>query len=423
MVTNDFGSAAPGSLAPQLKTELPFKRLVCFTNGVFGTGMGGGDVHLYSMCRMILQAGGRVHFFGGHALQKHLEQQCPGYEFTLTDGPHSKLLSDRNLSSQFRLFAGYLGRCWRTLRQLKEITPDDMAYATSDYWFDALPLLLCRARHKVLISHMESPTLGQILRRSRPDVAPARINSLHYWLSQRLALAMLRLCRCKRLLYVNPTMEPMLKRAGFKPDEMTWVSEGVDVSIANQVPAQSKRYDVIWVGRVHQQKGIDDLIATLKYLKERFEDFRAVLVGNLKADLAPALAANGLTECTEFAGLAFGAEKFKLLKSSRLFLMPSNYESWGIVTGEALASDLPVVAYEIPPYRPIFGNLLHYVKPFDRQAFQAAAAEELRAARAGQSSLDAKQLERFKQEQSWEATGRRFLMALNELAQNRACAS
>lgn len=418
MLKNDCGSAASCSLAAKFELKLPSKRLVCFTNGVFGPGMGGGDVHLYSMCRMVLKAGGRVHFFGGHALRRHLEQQCPGYEFTLTDGPEDKALSDRDLSSQFRLFAGYLGRCWRTLRQLNQVTPDDMAYATSDYWFDALPLLLCRARHKVLISHMESPTLAQIARRSRLDVAPARVNSLHYWLSQRLALAMLRLCRCKRLLYVNPTMEPMLKRAGFKPHEMTWVSEGVDVSIANQVPPQPKRYDVVWVGRVHQQKGINDLIATLKFLKERFDNFRAVLVGNLKADLAPALAAHGLTDCTELAGLAFGAEKFKLLKSSRLFLMPSNYESWGIVIGEALASDLPVVAYDLPPYRPIFGSLLHYAPPFDLHAFQEAAAEELQAARAGRSTADSALLERFKQEQSWEATGRRFLNALSELSQH-----
>jgi len=71
------------------------------------------------------------------------------------------------------------------------------------------------------------------------------------------------------------------------------------------------------------------------------------------------------------------------------------------------------VAYELDAYRPIFGNLLHYVRPFDRQVFQQTARDVLNSSRAGRIQTDSIELEAFKQEHCWKATQKRFLNALN----------
>jgi glycosyltransferase involved in cell wall biosynthesis len=187
------------------------------------------------------------------------------------------------------------------------------------------------------------------------------------------------------------------------------------------VPEQKKQFDVIWIGRVHRQKGIEDLLATLAYLGRKVPDLRAVLVGQLEGALRPQIEALGLTNQVTFAGLVRDdAEKFRLFKTSRVFLMPSNYESWGIVVGEALVSGVPVVAYDIDAYRPIFGDLVHYVPPFDLQAFQEAALDEVSRAREGRTTPDEPALSEFKREHSWQATCRRFQEALESLQDDQA---
>jgi glycosyltransferase involved in cell wall biosynthesis len=175
----------------------------------------------------------------------------------------------------------------------------------------------------------------------------------------------------------------------------------VDVETADSVPAQEKQFDVVWMGRVHRQKGIDDLMAALQFLTRNFPDFRALLIGNLKPALGARVEQLGLAANVEFGGYLSGAEKFRQLKSARLFLMPSRHEGLPIVVGEALACGLSVVAYELEMYRPFFGSLLGYAPCFDVEKFCASAADALKRLRAGERLLDDADLARFKQTNSW----------------------
>jgi spore maturation protein CgeB len=87
------------------------------------------------------------------------------------------------------------------------------------------------------------------------------------------------------------------------------------------------------------------------------------------------------------------------------------------VIGEALACRIPVVAYELAAYRPIFGDLVDYVPPFDSQKFQETASRLLLNARAGTVELDEEALQRLKDEHSWAAARRRFQRALDEFGE------
>jgi glycosyltransferase involved in cell wall biosynthesis len=423
---------------------MPGPRIHFITNGVFTTSIAGGDIHFLKLAEGAARAGYELNFFGGNALKEVIEKhQLPG-AVTLTDDARMQKTDTARLGGQFALFRDFFGRYRRTLAQLRIIEPEDYVYAVSDYWFDVLPAVKSASLRKLMVLHMEAPTFRQILSRSRPDVDPKRLASLHYWASQEWSLRRFAACaarsaglrpganpstelagsetgapsetRC-HLFYLHPLMEPRLDRLGVRPHERTLVSYGLEVGPTDAVPKQDRIYDAVWIGRVHRQKGIDDLLATLQHLAQRLTHFRALFIGNVREALAPEIEARRLTKCVEFSGFVSEEEKIRLFKASRVFLMPSKHEGSPRVIGESIIAGTPVVAYDIPNYRPLFGDFVRYARPFDLDKFQDAAGREILRMRAGENYLDKMDLARFKQENSWETTQAKFLAVLAALKQ------
>lgn len=389
------------------------RRLVCFVNGIFGEGIGGGDIYFKFMAQAAIAAGHPIQFFGGHAFQKYLDKQQLPKNLTLTDAAVGKLGDVGGLGGQFRLLFDFRKRLQGTLRQLDDVKPDDIAYAMSDYWFDSVPLIKCRARAKVLYLGMIAPTFKQVLTKGRPDVTTSRLPSLYYWLSQQSSLREFRKhCPNGIVTYSHPEMRDYLLTFGFPAGNLVYVPNGSDTALADRVPQPPKRYDVVWTGRVHPQKGVDDLLSTLSWLKEQLPDFKGLIIGKSKDALEPKIRELGLTGNVTFSGLVSEEEKFRLLKSSRVFVMPSRYESWGIVVGEAIVSGVPVVGYRLGCYPPVFGDFVRYVEPFDSEAFKLAVEDEVRKQRAGKNYMAALDWQKMKQQLSWETAQRNFLEAL-----------
>lgn len=417
-------------------------KLHLITNGVFTTSIAGGDIHFLKLAEGAARAGYELNFFGGHALKEVIAQhKLPG-TVTLTDDAKMPKVNQGALGGQFAMFRDMYGRYRRTLAQLSLIKPEDYVYAVSDYWFDVIPAVRSASQRKMMVLHMEAPRLSQIITRSRPDVDPMRLASLHYWASQEWSLR--RFCKfgtmtlppkggfvagyggCadfnsypgttpKHLFYLHPLMEPRLDKLGVRPHERTLVSYGLEVGPTDAVPKQDRIYDAVWIGRVHRQKGIDDLLSTLQHLAQRLPNFRAMFIGNVRDALTPEITARGLTKNVEFSGFVTEEEKIRLFKASRVFLMPSKHEGSPRVIGESLIADTPVVAYDIPNYRPLFGDFVRYAPPFDLNAFQDAASREILRMRSGENYLEKMDLARFKQENSWETTQGKFLAALEKL--------
>jgi len=385
------------------------------SNGIFSTRIAGGDIHFLKLAEAAGQAGYELNFFGGHALAKVIAQhKLPG-TVTLTDEAQMGKVNQGALVGQFAMFRDFYRRYRRMLGLFNHIAPNDFVYAVSDYWFDVLPAVRSPARRKLMVLHMEAPGLSQVIMRSRPDIDPWRLASLHYWASQEWSVRRFARCAAKRLLYLHPLMEPRLRKLGVRDEEMTLVSYGIDVAATDAVPAQARVYDVVWIGRVHRQKGIDDLLATLVQLARSLENFRAVLIGNVRDELLPQVKKNGLEDRVEFSGFVSETEKTRLFKASRVFLMPSRHEGSPRVIGESILAGTPVVAYDIPNYRPLFGDFVRYAPPFNLGAFQQAALREIQAMRAGNHHLDARSLVDFKRNNSWETTQTKFVQALESL--------
>jgi glycosyltransferase involved in cell wall biosynthesis len=385
-------------------------KIFFIANCVYGSHVAGGDIHFFNMGKAVAQEGFTLEFLGGHALQKHLAIRLPSAPILLTDRRIHPTIDAQSLSGQFALFFDYFGKFLRSLGRIGAIKADDVAYAVTDYWFDTLPVIFSRAHRKMMVLGMDAPTFRQILRRSRPDVTRARITSVYYWASQNLSLRLFLRCKKKRVFYVHPSMERRLLALGFLPSEIAFISNGFDEEAVAGAETQTKRFDVVWAGRPHAQKGIADLLITLRYLADRIPSFSAILIGNLEL-IRPEVQRLGLDKIVQFSGYVSEIDKFRIMKQSRVFLMPSRYESWGIVISEALACGLPVVAYDLEPYREIFGNRLTYIPCFDCEKFKTESERLVREARSKPATAAGKD-EEFEQTHSWAAARRRFISTL-----------
>lgn len=390
------------------------KRIFLVANGMFSEQLAGGDIHFLHAIKAFAAAGWQVEYFGGRRLERALKEWNLPANVTFTENPNQHPQRNDSIGDQIHLFWRFFRNFCSTLRKLKLVDEDDVIYSPTDYWFDVLPVAFSKARRKVIVLQMQAPSLREIIFRSRPDVEASRVASLHYCISQWLSLFALKRCRNKRVVVVQSLLQSSLLKGGFRPQEVGLLPNGVDVETAEQAPEQKKIYDVAWIGRVHRQKGIDDLLATLQYLAREIPDYRAILIGNLKDALATQIAEMGLTRHVEFSGFVSGQEKYRLLKSARVYLMPSRHEGLPIVVGEALACDLPVVAYELEMYRPFFGNLLFYVPTFDVERFAQVTAEKVKRARAGERLIDELELTRFKKTNAWPEIGRQLVALLEE---------
>ncbi|MFN8548549.1 MAG: glycosyltransferase [Candidatus Eisenbacteria bacterium] len=100
------------------------------------------------------------------------------------------------------------------------------------------------------------------------------------------------------------------------------------------------------VGRLHPQKGQDDLLRAFAILSSRYPDLRLEIVG--EGPLRPAL--QGLTRelgvenRVSFLGILTREALRARLAAWELFALPSRWEAFGIALLEAMAMELPVVA-------------------------------------------------------------------------------
>jgi glycosyltransferase involved in cell wall biosynthesis len=121
------------------------------------------------------------------------------------------------------------------------------------------------------------------------------------------------------------------------------VKEGVNLEEFKQSSCQGNI--VLFVGRLHERKGVDLLLPIFKeVIKEKKAILRIVGSGEKEKALRKQAARLGLSEDVEFLGYLPDSEMRKQYSEASIFVLPSRYEGFGIVLLEALASGLPIVA-------------------------------------------------------------------------------
>ena len=141
-----------------------------------------------------------------------------------------------------------------------------------------------------------------------------------------------------------------------------------NVVIPNVVdfPARLARTDrngslrLLYLGRLDPKKGLENLIQACRLLNEQdFIKWNLSIAGDgdstYRSSLESLVHASRLSEQVKMLGRVEGDAKSELFGRSDLVVVPSHTENFGLVVGEALAHEVPVIASKGTPWGAIEG--------------------------------------------------------------------
>lgn len=218
----------------------------------------------------------------------------------------------------------------------------DVVHLTSAYSFSTIPtLLLCRLLRKPVVW---SPRGA--LQRWEGSTKPL-LKRIWEIICNRL----LSPDRCVLHATSKDEAEESQRRITLAPIEI--VGNGVDIpsGIPNRswIPGGALR--LLFIGRLHPKKGIENLFQALKILDERVS---LTVCGAGESDYESSLRAMandlGLAQRVYFSAHVEGETKSRAFWDADICVVPSYTENFGMVVAEALAHGVPVIASRGTPW-------------------------------------------------------------------------
>lgn len=132
------------------------------------------------------------------------------------------------------------------------------------------------------------------------------------------------------------------------------IPNGIDISaLAHTDCTHESSRKLLYLGRIHPIKGIDNLLYAWGNVCGKFDDWELHIVGpDDSGYLARMKQLSGSLNLqrVHFRGPLYGAEKSETFQESELFILPSHSENFGMSVAEALAHGLPCIVSRGAPW-------------------------------------------------------------------------
>jgi glycosyltransferase involved in cell wall biosynthesis len=208
--------------------------------------------------------------------------------------------------------------------------------------------------------HMFSPSIfkgysGEFTNKKTLLISPRIIfYKLNQWLYRKITP------RSAKIITVNPYYKKRLQTL-YKKNELYVLRHHGGYRLINNA-SHKKDYDLLWVGRFHTQKGMLEIPDILKLVQKTLPTTNLAILGNgdqnLEKKLKKKIQQYGLADNIDFVGFADSKEKANYYSRSKIFMMTSYFESFGVVNFEALTAGIPVVAYDLPVFEVFDGGMI-----------------------------------------------------------------
>lgn len=375
-----------------------------FNNGLMvETGVSGSDRRVMEWTKIFLKKGYNVDLYTSVYGRKRFEKYGPNFKLIVVNDPLW-------LNNTFLI---YLFRAIRTIKKVKFVGKNEIIYSSSDLIADSIPALVTKIRFKqakwMTGLHLIAPNPFKDFRMIfQKGLNFPSLKGMYYFISQNFILIFAK--KYADLVMVSNALDrEKMIRKGFRKDQVIVTYGSADWTTINKTKTKDTIYEASFIGRFHPQKGLDDLLLAWKTICKKNPKAKLVMMGELE-ELLPKIKELDLEKNIDFLGFVDGVSKFEKLKSSKVFLFPSTYESFGMVACEAMACGLPVVAYNLPIYNAIYPEGMVKVPVGNWQLFAKETEDLLKneKKRKSISILAKKVAESF----SWEKTAEVIIKSL-----------
>ncbi len=333
--------------------------------------------HYVLMAREWIRLGHPTDFVVARAGWPQLRDLAPQSELICSDRWFD---ATRHLAQTWRYLPAF---AWRMLTAHWVPLPRryDVVIASSPFVFEVYPaMVLARrtgARLAVKVHHVLNAQPG---RRGLFDRLYLRTEEESCrWLNRHAAVVF---CNVQSVAEDYRRLEV---RLGLEPREALPTGNGVDLDAFDRVPEVPKRFDAVFLGRLHEHKGVFDLPDYWAEVVRQRPGARLIVIGAgpRRQRTEELLKAKGVLASVTFTGGISETEKNQRLREAKVGISLSYEEGWGLSITEFMASRLPVVTYQLAVYDEVFSGRLERVPLGDWRA----AAERTVALLSNQARL------------------------------------
>ena len=173
-------------------------------------------------------------------------------------------------------------------------------------------------------------------------------NDYSGWLRKRLTQLVVK--NASMVTTVSEILAKAMQSHGLRHPHYEILPNVVDTHLFKPIPHHNEMPKIVHVSCFEDKsKNISGLLGALQIMKDRGDAYQAVLIGEGMDLEAMQRRANdlGLNDCVRFTGLLQGQDLVEELATGDFFVLPSHYETGGIVLLEAMACGLPVLATKV----------------------------------------------------------------------------
>ena len=265
---------------------------------------------------------------------------------------------------------------FKSYRKIK-LEKEDIIYSSCEHLYDVLPAMKMKIFKKAqwyAVYHWVEDYPWKDKRGNTPFL-PRYL----YWLNRAFSGFLIKLFASKILAVSEPTKEKLISMKKIKSERIKavdcWVNYEKIIEVRKKYESEKwTEFDAVFMKRLNYWKWVSDLLEIWKKVSETKKDAKLWVIWEGSEDILEKINAfikeNKLENNIKLFGVVYDfEEKFRIINSSKLFILPSHEENWAIVIWEAMAIWAPVLVYDLPEITPIWKDNVEWVERFDTDQF------------------------------------------------------